>query len=119
MLSTALNFLCDRYVFIAVQFFLVVLLIFSVVFNFAAKSRKNGVRASVIRGENSFLKFQFTWGVLSFAFIEWINLSSAFIGFKLFFGTIDVLILMYLCFYNGWFQNKVIILFDKSSKCDL
>ncbi len=118
-LSIFLHYTSDMFVFITFHVALLILLAFSIIRDYREKRSICGVKASVIRGNKSTQDFRFIWGLLSFVAIEWINLSSSHVGHKLIFAALDVSALMYLCFYNAWFQNKVLYLLQKSRECDL
>jgi hypothetical protein len=113
-----LFYISDFFIFIFIQ---TLLLFCAAISYFADKgvlSKNGSVRAQVIRGKQSLLKFEFAWGILSFVIVELINISNAFAGYKLIFAALDVSLLFYLCFFNGWFRNKVIYLYSISLKSE-
>jgi len=113
-----LYYVSDFFVFVFIQLIFFIFTAISYLANKRFLSKSGGLTAQVIRGKESLLKFEFAWGILSFVLIELINISSAFSGYKLIFAALDVSLLFYLCFFNGWFRNKIIYLYSLSLKSE-
>jgi len=72
------------------------------------------VSASVKRGEESWNAFLLAHGIASVSFIGIIASTSAFSHHKSFFMLTNLLVLLYLFFFNAWFRNKILSLISKA-----
>lgn len=63
--------------------------------------------ATVKRGPESWNKFNLAYGILSVLVVQVVSASSAYEEHKVFFSLLDLGLLLYLCFYNGWFRNQL------------
>ena len=73
-----------------------------------------GIVVEVKRGVESWGYFYAMYGFLSVIFLEVINTTEAYKGYKTFITIIDLSVLLYLCFFSGWFRNKIVGIFSKS-----
>ena len=71
---------------------------------------RSGVSAELqtLRGPGSRRRFGIAYGFGSVLLLQVINVSEAFKGNKVFLSVFDLGVLFYLCFYSGWFRNKII-----------
>ena len=67
-----------------------------------------GIVVEVKRGTESWGYFHTVYGFLSIIFLEIINTTDAYKGYKTFITIIDLTALMYLCFFSSWFRNKIV-----------
>jgi hypothetical protein len=69
---------------------------------------------SVKRGDESWNYFLFAYGVASVVITQVISSTSAFRSHKTVFVVSNLGALLYLCFFNAWFRNKVLALILKA-----
>ena len=69
---------------------------------------KRGISAEVIRGDMSWEYFFITWAILSMILSTVISSTNILVGYKTLIIIIDLWILFYLVFINGWFRNKIV-----------
>lgn len=62
----------------------------------------------ILRGEESQKFFYFTYGFVSVIVLQFIQVSEAFVGHKVLIAAIDLSLIFYLSFYNGWFRNWIL-----------
>ena len=72
------------------------------------RAGKGEMVASVRRGEKSWSNFPMAYGLGSAIILVVVSLSERGIGHKVVVVTLDLVALLYLCFFNGWFRNKVL-----------
>src|SRR5437870_13086053 len=94
-----MNCFTDCYAVVLVQVALFGLLMISVV---------NSLPARVFRGPKSRSRRVTAYGFSSVIILQLINSSETFKGNKVLISIADIAILFYLCFFNGWFGNKII-----------
>lgn len=70
--------------------------------------RMKGDGASIKRGEKSWRYFYLFYSVLSVIMMQIISFSEIGKGYKIYIAVVDLLTLIYLAFFNGWFRNKII-----------
>lgn len=75
-----------------------------------------GVIAEVKRGATSWGYFHTVYGFLSIIFLELINTTEAFKGYKTFVTIIDLSILLYLCFFSTWFRGNIVRIMSSSKE---
>ena len=63
---------------------------------------------TVKRGEKSWNHFYLAYGILSVVVTQIISLSEFGKGYKVLITVVDLVILLYLAFFNSWFRNKTI-----------
>jgi len=98
----------DCYAIIVVEVILLILLIIAL-----CKAHSKGPGVRVKRGPKSRHKFQIAYGFGTVIMLQIINSSNAFTGHKVLLSIINIIILCYLCFLNGWFRNKIICWISK------
>ncbi|HAV77049.1 MAG TPA: hypothetical protein DCX53_06830 [Anaerolineae bacterium] len=104
LLTALLN---DKVMFSVLQIMFVVLLFFGLIKEAGWFRRKSNLAISVKRGEKSWNYFHLFYGFMLLIIIEIISFTDAFTGYKTFIGLVDIAILTYLSFFNGWFRNKI------------
>jgi hypothetical protein len=65
-------------------------------------------KLSVKRGKESWNNFYLTFGIASIILIQVINSANALRNYKTIISIINLIILVYLTFFNSWFRNKII-----------
>lgn len=70
----------------------------------------------VIRGNESWNVFPIAYAIICIFIIEIVNSIQFFYGYKFFVKILFLFIFFHLCFFNGWFRNKVINFYSKSKK---
>ena len=70
--------------------------------------RKGSCSLTVKRGEESWKNFNLAYGVLAVVFLQAINATEAWRGYKTVVTIIDLSLLLYLCFFSGWCRNKIL-----------
>ncbi len=75
---------------------------------------KSGVKLSVKRGKESWNNFYLTFGIASIILIQVINSSNSLRDYKTIISIINLIVLVYLTFFNGWFRNKIIAFISNS-----
>ena len=81
-------------------------------------ARDTGINATVKRGKESWTNFHIMYGLLSVVFVLAINTTEVLKGFKTIITLADLSILFYLCFFNGWFRNKIIGIINASQNME-
>ncbi len=95
----------DCYAILAVELILAGLVFISLLQRFR---RKKGSTVQVTRGPESRRSFGVAFGFGSVILLQVINSSAAFAGHKVFLSLANLAALFYLCFFNGWFRNKIV-----------
>jgi len=80
---------------------------------FKNKSRS---KLSVIRGKESWNNFYLAFGIASIILIQVINSANALRKYKMIISIINLIILVYLTFFNSWVRNKIIGFIINSQK---
>ena len=73
-----------------------------------------GVKTEVTRGDESWGHFHAAFGFLSIFLLEVINTTEAWKGYKTIITFVDLLLLIYLCYFSSYFRNKIVGIFSKS-----
>lgn len=76
----------------------------------------SGFIVEVKRGEKSWGYFHTVYGFLSIIFLEIINTTDAYKGYKTLITILDLSALLYLCFFSSWFRNKIVGVASKSKE---
>ncbi|TAK62768.1 hypothetical protein [Methylobacter sp.] len=97
----------DATSFAAFQAIFVTLFLYAFVKDRGWFKRKSGLTATVKRGKESWANFHLMYGLLAVVFAEVINTTETLKGFKTIITLADLSVLFYLCFFNGWFRNKI------------
>ena len=71
---------------------------------------------SVVPGPESRNYFWATWVFLSVIFSQIIQITEALKGYKTVILIFDLVLLFYLCFYNSWFKNYMLIIISRWQK---
>jgi len=116
--NTFLGAISDDFVFILFQLSLCSLAIFGLLrVNIARyKAGKGGTKLIIGRGEESMGNFYLVSGAGAILVNQIISLSTAYDGYKCFFSIMDLFILVYLCFFNPWWRNKIVELMSNLPK---
>ena len=78
---------------------------------FINKSRS---KLSVKRGKESWNNFYLAFGIASIILIQVINSANTLRNYKTIISIINLIILVYLAFFNSWFRNKIVGFFINS-----
>ncbi len=97
----------DDVILTVVQLTLAILLFIAMVQALKAK-RSGSFGSAVTRGDRSMNFLYVFYGVATVAFILIVQIAEAAKGYKAAIVAADYLALTYLCFFNGWFRNKLI-----------
>jgi len=80
--------------------------------------RSTGLDRSVKRGAESWALFPAMFGLLALVVIEVNNTTEAWKGYKTITTLADLAALFYLCYFNGWFRNKTVGIFNRSRQME-
>jgi len=94
----------DSIVFVALHAGLLALFIYAI----WGQWKMKGDMPSVKRSEKSWNYFYLAYGILSVVVTQIISISEFAKGYKVLITVVDLAILLYLAFFNGWFRNKTI-----------
>ncbi|HHT9109745.1 MAG TPA: hypothetical protein ACFYDZ_01130 [Candidatus Brocadiaceae bacterium] len=108
----------DALMFSAFQIIFLALFLFALVKDRGWFARDTGCSATVKRGKESWANFHLMYGLLAVVFVEVINTTEIFKGFKTIITLADLSALFYLCFFNGWFRNKTISIISASQNME-
>ncbi len=100
----------DEIIFPLFQLFLFLFLLFAC---FQDKLHKGSGRI-VIRGKEGWDYFPLTYGIISVILLQIIGIANSLKEYKAIITLLDLSGLLYLCFYNSWFRNKIIGFLNKS-----
>jgi len=98
----------DHYAMLVMQALLFAFAAFAIARAAWLRRPRGGATLSVRRGPESHRRLGLVYGFTSVITLQLINSSEAFKGHKVFLSFVDLLILFYLCFINGWFRNMVL-----------
>ncbi len=101
-------FLSDVVVFWLLQGALLVLVLYAWWKELVANNRRREAFAVVKRGEESWAWFPLAYGIASAVILQLINGAEAGKNYKVIISLADMVALLYLSFFNGWFRNKII-----------
>lgn len=104
-----ITFIQDRYIFWLFQGLLIIFTLVGILTEFL-NSNSGKV---VTRGAQSRNIFYIIYGILSVVFLAIIQVTSQAREYKVFITIVDLLLLMYLCFFNSWSRNKIMGLYIK------
>jgi hypothetical protein len=111
-----MNWLNDKYIFVAFEAALVLLLFWAIVRDTGLLRRDRSITRELKRGQESWNKLYLAFGFSSVLTLQVINSSEAWKNYKVIISLFDISILCYLFFYNGWFRNKIIGFITKSTE---
>jgi hypothetical protein len=98
----------DPCVFFLLQILFLILAGYALRQDIRSKHGNGGVSVTVQRGPQSWSYFYYTYGALAVILLELINTTEAFRGHKTLITVADLSLLVYMCFFNGWFRNKIV-----------
>lgn len=117
-MDTVKCLLSDQVIFPAFQFGFVLLAIYAWAKDRGIFTRKGSVSLTVKRGEESWKNFNLAYGVLAVVFLQAINTTEAWKGYKSIITIVDLSLLLYLCFFNAWFRNKTLGVIHSSKEME-
>jgi len=79
---------------------------------------KGSATLTVNRGEISWQGLVMVYGFLSLIILELISTAKHLDGYKTAITILDISILIYLCFFNGWFRNVIISVVSASKNME-
>ncbi|MFQ5465590.1 MAG: hypothetical protein ACE5EI_06655 [Thermodesulfobacteriota bacterium] len=112
-MDSILCLLGDSVILVALHVGLLILLVYAVR-DERKRKRDTGSKLSVVRGEKSWNYLYLAYGISSVVVIQIISVSESGKGYKVFITVLDMGVLFYLTFFNGWFRNKTIGFITKS-----
>lgn len=104
--------LSDKVTFIFFELLFLLFFVFAVWKNWRYRSSP----FSVTRGKTSWDYFYLAYGIVSVIMIQIISVSESLKGYKVLISILNVGLLLYLMFFNGWFRNKIVGIIQKSKK---
>jgi len=113
-LSTLKLLISDKVIFPAFEGLFFSLFLYAVAKEIGWFKKKTRVVPIVKRGEKSWNYFYLAFGIISIILMQVINSSEALKGYKTFISLTNLLMLLYLAFFNSWFRNKIIGIINKS-----
>ena len=72
----------------------------------------------VKRGEKSMGYLYLTYGITSVIMMQIISVSDSLKSYKVIISVVNLSLLLYMFFFNGWFRNKVIRIIIKSTEME-
>ena len=72
------------------------------------RNMPTNAHATVVRGETSWNVLVFGFGIIAVNVLQIINSADDSVKFKVLMSTINLVVLIRLFFFNGWFRNKAI-----------
>lgn len=115
-MESILILLSDRIIFPVFELVFIGLFFFAFLKERGWFVKKTGVHATVTRGKESWKNFYLAFGIVSVVLMQIINSSEALKGFKTIISIVNLAMLAYLAFFNGWFRNKTLGLIAKSQQ---
>ena len=110
------NLIGDCVIFSLAQIIFLTALVFIYIYDKGWFRQERGIEVEVKRGAESWGYFQTVYGFLSIIFLEIINTTDAYKGYKTFITIIDLSALLYFCFFSSWFRNKIVGIVTKSKE---
>ncbi len=118
-LNEYLCFANDRWMYPIVQLSFILFVLFAISKDiriwWIRKYRKSGFSGTLTRAPQEMGKFHTTYVALSFLLVLIILNVEILKDYKVFFILINIISLAYLCYFNGWFRNKLASLILKAS----
>lgn len=106
----------DKIIFPAFEVLFFVLFIRAIIGEYWWLLIKTEAPKKVTRGEESWKMFYLGFGIVSVVLMQVINSSEALKGFKTIISIVNLAMLVYLAFFNGWFRNKTLGIITKSQQ---
>jgi hypothetical protein len=110
--------LSDQFIFPAFQAGFLLFTIFAWAKDRGLFTPNGSVSLSVKRGEKSWNYFHLAYALLVVVFVEAINTMEAWKGYKTLVTIVDLALLLYLCFFNGWCRNKILGVINASQQME-
>jgi hypothetical protein len=110
--------LSDQFIFSAFQVVFLLVTIFAWMKDRGFFTTKGSFSCSVKRGEKSWNYFHLAYALLVVVFVETINTTEAWKGYKTVVTVADLTLLLYLCFFNAWCRNKIIGVISASQQME-
>lgn len=107
-------YLGDKFIFPLFEGVFLLLFIYALLHEKGFLRKQSNLKMSVKRGEKGWENFTLVFGIASIVLMQIINSADALHGYKTIISMINLFMLIYLVFYNGWFRNKVIGLIIRS-----
>jgi len=101
----------DKVIFPLFELLFLLFIVYAIVMNMI--SRRKGVGA-VKRGEKSWNYFYLSYGIASVILMQIISVSESLKDYKVIISIVNLIFLLYLTFYNGWFRNMILGFIRKS-----
>lgn len=108
----------DSVIFSLLQILILLLFAYAFVKDKGWLKKKGSIDAVVKRGEQSWSYFPIAFGILSVVIIEVIGITDTLGNYQAILIIINLLILLYLCFFSGWFRNKLVGFFSRSRQME-
>ncbi len=105
----------DDVILTVVQLALAILLFTAMVPTWKAK-RSRSIVSPVTRGDRSMNFLYVFYGVTTVVYTLIVQIADVAVGYKAAIVAADYLALTYLCFFNGWFRNKLIGIYGRIHK---
>lgn len=99
--------LADKIISIFLQSILGLVFLYSLVADIITKFKRSKLSMSVTRGNESWEYFIISYNILAIFFIAVASVSVFFNTYKIIIIIVNQIILIYLCFLNSWFRNKI------------
>lgn len=99
----------DKIIFWAIQALIVSLSLLGVLNEILNKRSGRAVK----RGEKGNTVFYIFYGIISVILLQIVSITKEAEGYKVFFIILDLLLVLYLCFFNSWSRNKIIGIYGK------
>lgn len=109
-------FSSDAFFFKFLQIFLWIFGFICLLNDYKPNCMKNGIEATVTRGEKSWSHLNLMYGILSISILEVNNNTTALNGYISIINVADLSLLFYLCFFNSYFRNKIIGVISSSQQ---
>jgi len=106
-------FLSDRFFFPLFEVCFLVLFMYALLREKRWLRSKDALETTIKRGEKSWTVFDFAFGILSVVLMQIINCAETLFGYKTFISIMNILMLLYLVYWNSWFRNGIINLVYK------
>lgn len=104
----------DKVIFPLFEVAFLLLFIYAFFYEKASFKKKGNLKVDVKRSKDTWENFPLAFGIVSIVLMQIINSADALYGYKTFISIVNLLMLIYLSFFNGWFRNKVIGLIIRS-----
>lgn len=107
-------YLSDKFIFPLFEGVFLLLFIYALLHEKGFLRKQSNLKMSVKRGEKGWDNFPLAFGINSIVLMQIINSADALHGYKTIISITNLLMLIYLIFFNGWCRNKIIGLITRS-----